>query len=125
MTGDDAGSWDWLDFTTSRLKHQLALLWIGLAAVAVGTAPHGYGAKPEIQENVKLLCGYLLRGLEAQTPINQAVVLWASSRCRDCSRPSSNGPSSTTSRCGSVETEGWALASLVGPWKRKDDLLWK
>jgi squalene-hopene/tetraprenyl-beta-curcumene cyclase len=121
-TGDDAGSWDWLDFHNEPFEAPSSHYYgSALAAVAVGIAPHGYGANPEIQENVKLLCGYLQRGLEAQTPINQAVVLWASSRLpglltAEQQRSIVHELSSQQRGDG-----GWALASLVGPWKRRDD----
>jgi squalene-hopene/tetraprenyl-beta-curcumene cyclase len=122
LTGADAGSWDWLDFHNEPFEAPSSHYYgSALAAVAVGVAPRGYGANPEIRENVKLMCGYLQRGLEAQTPINQAVVLWASSRLPGLLTAEQQRSIVHNLLVQQRGDGGWALASLVGPWKRKDD----
>jgi squalene-hopene/tetraprenyl-beta-curcumene cyclase len=120
-SGDDAGSWDWLDFKNEPWEGPSSHYYgAALAALAVGTAPGNYGSAPEIQPSLKLLCAYLQRGLDTQTPVNQALVLWASSRLPELLTDAQKQSIAHELIAQQHEDGGWALATLVGPWKRKD-----
>ncbi len=120
-SGDDAGSWDWLDFKNEPWEGPSSHYYgAALAALAVGTAPGNYHAVPEIQPSLKSLCAYLQRGLDTQTPVNQALVLWASSRLPELLTDAQKNSIAHELIAQQHEDGGWALATLVGPWKRKD-----
>ena len=75
------GAWTWLNFHNEPWEApDSEYLGAAFAAVAVGTAPQGYYAEPDIRENVKLLREYLQQGLDRQTILNKMVVLWASAK---------------------------------------------
>src|SRR6267143_3522845 len=77
--GDKAGAWLWLRFANEPWEADDSDFYgATLAAVAAGTAPESYRARPEIQNNVKMLREYLNRECAAQTTINRVVLLWAS-----------------------------------------------
>src|SRR5262249_44532688 len=81
QSGEQQGSWDWLDFGLEPWESKGARYYgAALAAVAVGTAP-GYffpqGADADATAGVKLLRGYLQRGFAEQNLYNRAWALWA------------------------------------------------
>ncbi len=79
--GNEKGAWPWLDFGNEPFEAQDSLFYGAcLAAVAVGTAPEGLRASPDIQDNVKLLRDYLNREYAGQSLINQVELLWASAK---------------------------------------------
>ena len=58
-TGDDKGAWRWLRFKNEPWEaDDSGYYGAALAAVAVGTAPENYRARPEIQNNLKILREY-------------------------------------------------------------------
>ncbi len=118
--GADEGAWPWLHFdlapweTDEGPYHGAAL-----AAVAVGLAPEGYGAHPDIRDNVARLGGYLRHRLDAQPPFNRVMALWASGALPDLlaedRRRKIIGEIAGLRR----EDGGWSLSSL-GAWERRD-----
>lgn len=122
--GDHTGGWAWLNFHYEPWEAEgSAYYGAALAAVAAGTAPGGYAATPEIQDRLKLLRDYLVRGDAKQSLFNRATLLWASATW--ASRP---GGLLTSDQQGAIvdallaaqNDEGaWSLASL-GSWKRVD-----
>src|SRR6266851_9237825 len=80
-TGDKAGAWLWLRFANEPWEADDSDFYgATLAAVAAGTAPENYRARPEIQNHIKMLREYLNRKCAAQTTINRAALLWASTK---------------------------------------------
>src|SRR4029077_10168566 len=78
-TGNKKGAWLWLRFANEPWEADDSDYYgATLAAVAAGTPPGSYRARPEIQNNLKLLREYLNRECAAQTAINRVVLLWAS-----------------------------------------------
>jgi squalene-hopene/tetraprenyl-beta-curcumene cyclase len=119
--GEQNGAWAWLDFHNEPWEAPGSQYFgNALAAVAIGTAPQGYGTTPAIQDSRKALAAYLRGGVDKATLLNRAMILWASARIPDVlatdrrqriiddllSRQQSDG--------------GWGTASLVGEWKRRD-----
>src|SRR6202158_1057220 len=80
-TGDKAGAWLWLRFANEPWEADDSDFYgATLAAIAVGAAPGNYRAKPEIQNNLKLLREYLNHHCAGQAALNRAVLLWASAK---------------------------------------------
>ena len=120
-TGENKGSWFWLNFHTQPWEADDSPYYgATMAAIAVGTAPHNYRSRPEIQGNLRALREYLQRGYQMQSPNNQVLLLWASAKM-----PGLLTPERQQSLIGSIlalqrQDGGWSLSSLVGKWKRGD-----
>jgi squalene-hopene/tetraprenyl-beta-curcumene cyclase len=86
QTGNQKGSWDWLDFQYEPWESKGARYYgAALAAIAVGTAPGYYrpGADADTDTRVQLLRGYLRDGFAGQHLFNRAWALWASTKLPD------------------------------------------
>ncbi len=80
-SGEQAGAWDWHNFHLAPWESNESQYYgAALAAVAVGRAPDDYRDDPKIQENLRLLRGYLRREYAAQPLINKVYLLWASAK---------------------------------------------
>ena len=120
-TGNKKGAWLWLRFANEPWEADDSDYYgATLAAVAAGTAPENYRARPEIQNNVKMLRDYLNRECAAQTTINRVVLLWASARLPGLLDPERQ-KAIINEVLGKQQADGgWSLSSLVGGWKRED-----
>lgn len=120
-SGDQKGAWRWLRFKNEPWEaDDSAYYGAALAAVAVGTAPENYRARPEIQNNLRMLGDYLNREAAAQTEINRAVLLWASARLPGLLEPAKQEALIAELLDKQQSNGGWSLASLVGDWSRHD-----
>ncbi len=84
-TGDQNGSWDWLDFGLEPWESKGARYHgAAQAAIAVGMTPGYYtpGADTDTEDKVNLLRGYLRAGLAGQNLYNRAWALWASTQLK-------------------------------------------
>jgi squalene-hopene/tetraprenyl-beta-curcumene cyclase len=91
-TGDDAGTWSWLNFGLRPWESTTSPYFgAALAAIAIGTEPQNYAASRDIQPNVNRLREYLRgnldqslwrRLLRRDDPrlFNRAMLLWASAK---------------------------------------------
>jgi squalene-hopene/tetraprenyl-beta-curcumene cyclase len=120
-TGDRKGAWLWLRFANEPWEADDSDYYgATLAAVAVGTAPGNYRARPEIQNNLKMLREYLNRECAAQTTINRVVLLWASAKVPGL-LDSERQKAIMNEILGKQQADGgWSLSSLAGNWKRND-----
>jgi squalene-hopene/tetraprenyl-beta-curcumene cyclase len=120
-TGNKKGAWLWLRFANEPWEADDSDYYgATLAAVAVGTAPGNYRAKPEIQNNLKLQREYLNRECAAQNTINRVVLLWASAGVPGLLEPGKQKAIITELLAKQQPDGGWSLSSLVGSWKRND-----
>src|SRR5207249_1416145 len=119
--GNKKGAWLWLRFANEPWEADDSYFYgATLAAIAVGTAPGNYRARPEIQNNLKLLREYLNRESAAQTTINRVVLLWASAKVPGLLE-SEQQKAIIKEVLGKQQADGgWSLSSLVGGWKRND-----
>ena len=79
--GPEKGAWKWYDFHEQPWEADDSPYWgAALAAVAVGTAPEGYGGRAENRERVKMLTGYLRANAKKQSLFNRAALLWAAAK---------------------------------------------
>ncbi len=80
-SGDGKGAWSWQQFNLKPWEAGDSPFYGAvLAAVAVRTAPENYPATPEIQNNLKMLREYLVRGYPKQSSINRVELLWVSTK---------------------------------------------
>ena len=120
-TGDRAGAWSWLRFANEPWEADDSDFYgAALAAVAAGTAPENYRARPEIQHNIKMLSEYLSGKCAAQTTINRAALLWASAKLPGVLDAQQQQAIIDEVRSKQQADGGWSLPSLVGGWKRAD-----
>jgi squalene-hopene/tetraprenyl-beta-curcumene cyclase len=120
-TGDQKGAWLWLKFKNEPWEaDDSGFYGAALAAIAVGTAPENYRAKPEIQGNLTMLREYLRRTYTAETLSNRAVLLWASAKLPGLIEPERQKALITELLSKQEADGGWSLTSMVGDWKRHD-----
>jgi squalene-hopene/tetraprenyl-beta-curcumene cyclase len=120
-TGNNKGSWSWLRFANEPWEaDDSGYYGATLAALAVGAAPEKYRARPEIQNNLKILREYLNRQSAAQTASNRAVLLWASAKLPGLLAPAKQKAIIAELLAKQQPDGGWSLSSLSGSWKRHD-----
>jgi squalene-hopene/tetraprenyl-beta-curcumene cyclase len=120
-TGEQKGAWLWLRFKNEPWEADDSDFYgAALAAIAVGTAPENYRARPEIQNNLTMLREYLNRRSAAQTLSNRAVLLWASRKVPGLITPEQQ-KAIISELLGKQQSDGgWSLTSMAGDWKRHD-----
>lgn len=120
-TGDKKGAWLWLRFRNEPWEADDSDYYgATLAAVAVGTAPGNYQARPEIQADLNMLREYLTRKSAGQTAINRVNLLWASTKLRGLLNSEQQRAIVTEVISKQQADGGWSLSSLSGAWKRAD-----
>jgi hypothetical protein len=116
--GNEKGAWPWIDFGNAPFEAQDSLFYGAcLAAVAVGTAPEGLRASPDIPNNVKLLRDYLNREYAGQSLINQVDLLWASARLPGLLAPKQQASIVDEVLSKQKADGGWSLSSLAWTWR--------
>jgi squalene-hopene/tetraprenyl-beta-curcumene cyclase len=111
--GDNAGGWAWQDFHEAPWEsRESAYQGAAMMAAAVGMMPAEYSRDSAVQNRVELLRGYLARLYDAQPPMNQIYVLWASGYMPDLMRPSQR--TGLIARIARLQHPdgGWSLADL-------------
>jgi squalene-hopene/tetraprenyl-beta-curcumene cyclase len=125
--GERSGAWAWLNFHYEPWEADgSAYYGAALAALAAGTAPNHYIAAPALQDRLKLLREYLVRGHEMQNLFNRVTLLWAAASWRGGADEAPGLLSADQQRAivdavlrVQQEDGGWSMASL-GAWKRVD-----
>ena len=115
------GAWPWLHFNLAPWESDEGTYHgAALAAVAVGLAPDGYRARPEVRDHVARLRDYLRRRVDAEPPFTRVMAVWAETAL----------PGTLTFEQQSAIIDdvvdrqrpdgGWSLSSL-GAWERRDE----
>ena len=120
-SGDMSGSWAWLQFHNAPWEGDSQFYGTALAAVAIGFAPGNYQSEPDIQAGVKMLRAWLVKGMDAQTPMDRVVLLWASAKLKGLLTQSQQNAIVEDLSARQRPDGGFSLASLAGSWKRKDN----
>jgi squalene-hopene/tetraprenyl-beta-curcumene cyclase len=119
--GAQKGAWLWLRFKNEPWEADDSDYYgAALAAIAAGIAPENYRAKPEIQDNLKMLREYLNREYAAQTLSNRAALLWASAKLPGLIEPERQKALISELLRKQQADGGWSLTSMAGDWKRHD-----
>jgi squalene-hopene/tetraprenyl-beta-curcumene cyclase len=121
-SGDQKGSWDWLDFGLEPWESKGGrYVGAALAALAVGTAPGYYPAKDDAdtEAHVEMLRDYLKRGFAGQSLHNRAWALWASTQLDGILTQAEQKAVIDQLFAQQQGDGGWGLAAL-GPFARKD-----
>lgn len=119
-TGEARGAWSWLQFHNSPWEGDSQYYGAAIAALTVGSAPADYQAAPEIQDNMKLLRGYLVRQRESQILINRLNLLWASTKIPGLLTPAQQKAIIDEALSKQQADGGFSLSAFVGGWKRHD-----
>ena len=115
--GESRGAWEWIQFNNEPWEaHDSPYFGAALAALAVG-APEGYRSAPEIQNRLQMLNEYLNRDFAKQSPLNQAVVLWASVEWPGLLAADRRDTLVHDLMNRQQADGGWSLASLVWTWR--------
>lgn len=120
-TGDMKGSWAWLQFHNAPWEGDSQFYGTALAAIAIGEAPGGYKSEPAIQAGVKLMSNWLRTNMDAQTPLDRVVLLWASSRIPGLLTEPQQKLIVEQTLAKQQADGGFSTSLMVGSWKRRDN----
>lgn len=119
-TGPNNGAWTWLNFNYEPWESPNSPYFgASLAAIAIGSAPDGYAASPDIQERMKALRGYFQHQHSTVSLLNQLMGLWASGSVRDLLTPEQRTATIDAALAAQHADGGWSTASL-GTYQRVD-----
>jgi squalene-hopene/tetraprenyl-beta-curcumene cyclase len=119
--GKNQGAWVWNSFDLDPWEMPESTYYgAALAAVATGTAPAGYAARPEIQKNLAALKTYLRDQQDAQPLHNKLILLWADTKLPGVLLAVTHQAIVEEVLQKQQPDGGWTLASL-GPWKQHKD----
>ena len=119
-TGPNNGAWTWLNFNYEPWESPNSPYFgASLAALAIGSAPGGYAASPDVQDRVKALRGYFAREHTAVSLLNQLMGLWASGTMRDLLAPELRQATIDAAFAAQQVDGGWSTSSL-GSYQRVD-----
>jgi squalene-hopene/tetraprenyl-beta-curcumene cyclase len=119
-TGPNNGAWTWLNFNYEPWESPNSPYFgASLAAIAVGSAPGGYAASPEVQDRIKALRGYFARQHTTVSLLNQLMGLWASGTIADLLTPEQRNTTIDAAFAAQHVDGGWSTSSL-GAYQRVD-----
>jgi squalene-hopene/tetraprenyl-beta-curcumene cyclase len=119
-TGAEIGAWTWLNFGMDPWESPNSPYFgASMTALAIGSAPGGYVASPEIAERLKALRAYFQRQHGTVSVMNQLHGLWAASRVPDLITDEQRR--ATIDRAFALQQPdgGWSTVALGG-YKRID-----
>lgn len=120
-SGERAGGWNWQNFHLAPWESgESQYNGSVLAAIAVGRAPDNYRNSPKIQENLRLLRGFLRREYGEQPLLNKVYVLWASAKLPGLLNGRERSALVAELAAKQHPDGGWSVNDL-GTWKRRDD----
>ena len=120
-TGPNNGAWTWLNFNYEPWESPNSPYFgASLAALAVGSAPDGYAASPDIQDRLKALRSYFERHHASVSLLNQLMGLWASGAVRDLLTTAHQKATIDTAFALQQADGGWSTSSL-GTYQRVDN----
>lgn len=118
---DMNGAWAWLQFHNAPFEGDSQFYGNSLAAIAIGSAPGNYQAEPEIQNGIKLLSTWLVKNMNAQTPLDRVVLLWASTKLNGLLTHDQQNQIVEETLPKQRDDGGFSMSQLIGAWKRHDN----
>jgi squalene-hopene/tetraprenyl-beta-curcumene cyclase len=120
-SGDMNGAWAWLQFHNAPWEGDSQFYGTTLAAIAIGTAPGNYKSGPTIQPNLKRLEAWLVKNMDAQTPADRVVLLWASAKLPGLLTEAQQKAIVDDTLAKQSEDGGFSMSKLWVGWKRRDN----
>lgn len=117
---DMKGAWAWLQFHNAPFEGDSQFYGNSLAAIAIGSAPGDYQAEPQIQSGIELLRGWLVKNMDAQTPLDRVVLLWASAKLNGLLTHEQQEKIVRETLAKQREDGGFSMSDLTRGWKRHD-----
>ena len=118
---DMNGAWAWLQFHNAPFEGDSQFYGNCLAAIAIGSAPDNYQSDTAIQPGIKLLLGWLVKNMDAQTPLDRVELLWASAKLHGLLTPEQQNKIVAETLAKQHEDGGFSMASMIPGWKRHDN----
>jgi squalene-hopene/tetraprenyl-beta-curcumene cyclase len=119
-TGPNSGAWTWLNFNYEPWESPNSPYFgASLAALAIGSAPEGYAASPDIQDRLKALRGYFEHQHGSVSLLNQMMGLWASGAVHDLLTADQKKATAAAAFALQQPDGGWSTSSL-GTYQRVD-----
>jgi len=118
---DMNGAWAWLQFHNAPFEGDSQFYGNTLAAIAIGSAPDNYQAEPAIQSGVKILSAWLVKNMDAQTPLDRVVLLWASTKLHGLLTAEQQNRIVGETVAKQREDGGFSMAEMIPGWKRHDN----
>jgi squalene-hopene/tetraprenyl-beta-curcumene cyclase len=120
-SGPSQGAWNWNNTGRDPFSAPYGQYYgAALAALAVGVAPDGYQARPQIQKNLDALKKYLADQRNKQPLHNRLALVWASTRLKGVLGDADRKAIVTELISKQQPDGGWTLESL-GPWSPHPD----
>jgi len=113
--GENAGSWDWLDFGLEPWETKEARFFgATLAAIGIGTAPDYYspGRDENLDKKITLLRGYLQAKWKSENLNNRIWMLWAAAKLDGLLTPEEKQTITNALWQKQQADGGWSLSSL-------------
>ena len=120
-SADMNGAWAWLQFHNAPFEGDSQFYGNCLAAIAIGSAPNNYQSEAAIQPGIKLLTGWLVKNMDAQTPLDRVELLWASAKLHGLLTPDQQKKIVAETLAKQREDGGFSMASMIPGWKRHDN----
>lgn len=112
------GAWQWQQFGLKPWESRGSEFYgAAVAAIAVGSAPDDYRSSTEIQNNIKMLREYLQRDSKAQSSLNRAALLWASTKLAGLLSPGQKQSIIDGLLAKQRSDGGWNLSSVALTWR--------
>ena len=118
---DMKGAWAWLQFHNAPFEGDSQFYGNSLAALAIGSAPENYQSEPKIQDGIKLLREWLVKNMDAQTPLDRVVLLWASTKLNGLLTHDQQNKIVEETLAKQRDDGGFSMSQLIGAWKRHDN----
>ena len=116
--GPNRGAWLWQQFWMRPWESNNAVYsGAAWAALAVGIAPDHYQDRSEIRGNMQLLRLYLTRDYSRQSVLNQAYLLWASTKLHGLLSAKQQQDIVNEIFRQQRSDGGWRLATITWSWK--------
>jgi hypothetical protein len=119
--GKSKGAWDWYSLNLDPWETPDSVFYgAALAAIAAGSAPADYRARPEIRDHISTLVAFLQTEQSAQPLHNRLMLVWASTKL-----PSLLTDAKRAAIAGEISRKqqpdgGWTMESL-GAWAKHED----
>jgi squalene-hopene/tetraprenyl-beta-curcumene cyclase len=115
--GRNRGAWPWFDLNLDPWETSDSVYFgAAMAAQAVGSAPAGYRARPEVRERLGALIDYLHRERTGQPLHNRLALVWAATRLPSALPKQTRKAIVAEALSKQQGDGGWTLESL-GRWK--------